>query len=143
MFRRSRKNAEASLSSSDRVVPEREKRGLQVLYEGEVAPVRWVRILSQSQFTLIDISIILVHGYGGSFLDSWTAENGCCWPRDLLPAEVPHCPVLSWGYDANVVSVGFSKSASKATIHGNARGLLADVNRYRSQEVSIIVHTRH
>lgn len=74
---------------------------------------------------------------------SWTAENGCCWPRDLLPEAIGQLPlngrtgrVLSWGYDAGLISAWPSRSPSTATIHAHARGLLADVNHYRDQRVN-------
>lgn len=114
------------------MVSENNQQGLAVLYE------------PSDNLDPPSFSIILVHGAAGSFLRSWTAENGCCWPRDLLPEDIGQLPlngrtgrVLSWGYDAGLLSVGFSRSPSTATIHAHARGLLADVNHYRDQRTIV------
>ncbi|KAL2071390.1 hypothetical protein VTL71DRAFT_12625 [Oculimacula yallundae] len=65
-------------------------------------------------------------------------KNQCCWPRDLLPHDIPLSGrVVSWGYDAQLVSVAFSRKPSTANIQAHARGLLADVNRYREQQTSV------
>ncbi|KAF8528200.1 hypothetical protein BU17DRAFT_38655, partial [Hysterangium stoloniferum] len=44
--------------------------------------------------------VVFVHGLDGHPIDSWTAANGICWPRDLLPTLIPRARVLSYGYDA-------------------------------------------
>ncbi|TLD17880.1 uncharacterized protein PgNI_00082 [Pyricularia grisea] len=54
------------------------------------------------------IDIILVHGFGGGRTRSWT-QDGVCWPRDLLPRELPaNTRVISWGWRVpeNVAAVG-------------------------------------
>ena len=46
-----------------------------------------------------DVDFVAVHGLGGHPLKSFTDdETGCCWLRDLLPSDRPHCRVLSYGY---------------------------------------------
>ena len=46
-----------------------------------------------------DVDFVAVHGLGGHPLKSFTDdETGCCWLRDLLPSNRPHCRVLSYGY---------------------------------------------
>ncbi|TLS20914.1 uncharacterized protein PpBr36_10715 [Pyricularia pennisetigena] len=54
------------------------------------------------------IDIVLVHGFGGGRTRSWT-QDGVCWPRDLLPRELPaNTRVISWGWRVpeNVAVVG-------------------------------------
>ncbi|OBT88107.1 hypothetical protein VE02_03541 [Pseudogymnoascus sp. 03VT05] len=90
-------------------------------------------------------SVILVHGFStGSRLQPWTAENDCNWPKDLLSEDIKrfvpygrYGKVLSWGYDAKLVSVGISRSPSTATIYTHAKNLLADVNQYRRQRTGV------
>ncbi|MCJ1414263.1 hypothetical protein MMC32_000589 [Xylographa parallela] len=45
--------------------------------------------------------VVLVHGYGGDRLASWTSEDAICWPRNLLPLDVPDARVILWGYDTS------------------------------------------
>ena len=46
-----------------------------------------------------DVDFVAVHGLRGHPLKSFTDdETGCCWLRDLLPSDRPHCRVLSFGY---------------------------------------------
>lgn len=46
-----------------------------------------------------DVDFVAVHGLGGHPLKSFTDdETGCCWLRDLLPSDRPHCRVLSYCY---------------------------------------------
>ncbi|MCJ1401269.1 hypothetical protein MMC11_004481 [Xylographa trunciseda] len=61
--------------------------------------------------------VVLVHGYDGDRLLSWT-RDGVCWPRDILPQDVPNVRVTTWGYD----------TSSDATIEEHAAALLADVS---------------
>ncbi|KAF8233511.1 hypothetical protein L208DRAFT_1266288, partial [Tricholoma matsutake] len=50
--------------------------------------------------------IVLVHGLRGHRTKTWTKDN-VCWPRDLLSKEetLSHIRVLTFGYDANVISL--------------------------------------
>ena len=64
--------------------------GLQLLYDGADADHP-------------DFDFVAVHGIGGHPLKSFThAETGCCWLRDLLPRNSPHCRVFSYGYPTDV-----------------------------------------
>ncbi|MCJ1320785.1 hypothetical protein MMC15_006126 [Xylographa vitiligo] len=65
--------------------------------------------------------IIFVHGYSGDRLGSWTASDGTCWPRDLLPHDVPDVRVILWGYD----------TSSTLTIDKHALRLLLDLESRR------------
>jgi hypothetical protein len=73
---------------------------------------------------------------GGDFFHSWTADNGVCWPRSLLPLKFPTARIMSWGYNSKVVT--WRSFGSTASIQGHARGLLADVNHYRRTRVSYV-----
>lgn len=45
------------------------------------------------------IDIILVHGAGGGRTKTWTTDDGVCWPRDLLPRDLPaNTRVVTWGW---------------------------------------------
>ncbi|KAI1098910.1 hypothetical protein F4804DRAFT_102373 [Jackrogersella minutella] len=45
-------------------------------------------------------SIVAVHGLDGHWKDSWTADNGIYWIRDLLADELPQSRILSYAYDS-------------------------------------------
>lgn len=63
--------------------------GLKLLYDGADA-------------SYSDVDFVAVHGMKGHPLDTFTdVETGCCWLRDLLPLNFPHCRVLSYGYWAD------------------------------------------
>jgi len=47
------------------------------------------------------LSIVAIHGLDGHREDSWTAENGVLWLRDLLVDSVPPARILTYGYNAN------------------------------------------
>ncbi|CAM1509404.1 Fc.00g031430.m01.CDS01 [Cosmosporella sp. VM-42] len=41
-----------------------------------------------------NIDVIFIHGLNGHPEKSWTAENGICWPKDLLPNCIPDIRAL-------------------------------------------------
>lgn len=49
-----------------------------------------------------------------------------CWPKDLLPREMPNVRVLSFAYDADIYG-----NTSVAGIRGNAEALLARLRDLR------------
>lgn len=60
--------------------------------------------------TYITCSLVLVHGFGGDFIDTWTykdVERSVFWPKDLLLSEQkqPRTRILSFGYDAGELVV--------------------------------------
>ena len=72
-----------------RAPPETPQLGLQLLYDGTDA-------------NHPDVDFIAVPGMVGHPLYSFTdAGTGCCWLRDLLPSNAPHCRVFSYGYPAD------------------------------------------
>ncbi len=47
------------------------------------------------------ISFCFVHGLQGHPTKTWTALD-VCWPRDLLPKEIPSARVLTFDYSARL-----------------------------------------
>src|SRR3981189_2808041 len=78
--------------------------------------------------TVISRSIVLVHGIGGHREGSWTAPNGICWPRDLLPKEVPQARILTYGYDSRTQS---SEPITHQTLYGHGTSLVSSLSLYR------------
>jgi len=48
----------------------------------------------------MDHSIVLVHGINGHCVETWKANNGTVWPRDLLPQQsgLRNIRVMTFGY---------------------------------------------
>ncbi|KAF8236898.1 hypothetical protein L208DRAFT_1250558, partial [Tricholoma matsutake] len=77
-------------------------------------------------------SIVLVHGLRGHRTKTWMKDN-VCWPRDLLSKEetLSHIRVLTFGYDANVVSL--TTPASLNSLLEHSINLLNELAREREQ----------
>ena len=76
--------------------------------------------------TIVDV--VFVHGLRGDRLGTWT-KDGVCWPRDLLPQDLPNARILSWGYDSTIAKV--KSFSSQSSIFGHAQNLLSDLARVR------------
>lgn len=71
-------------------------------------------------------SLVLVHGFGGDVIDTWTSKSlkgNIFWPEKLLLQKQPRTRIFSFGYDAG--ELAFS------TIRDNARTMLAYLNGRR------------
>jgi hypothetical protein len=75
-------------------------------------------------------SIIAIHGLDGHREDSWTAENGVFWLRDLLVGEVPMARILTYGYDANT---RHKEQLSNQTLFDHSESFLAKLVLYRKK----------
>jgi protein SERAC1 len=75
--------------------------------------------------------IIFVHGLKGHLHTTWTMD-GVFWPKDLLPGDLPHARIMSWGYDADVASL--TVKASQNSLSGFAGNLLSDISGERVTE---------
>lgn len=69
-----------------------------------------------------------MHGLRGHRIKTWT-KDGCCWPRDLLPKQLPGARIITFGYDAKVA--GFFSRASSNNINKHAESLLHDLRGLR------------
>ena len=80
------------------------------------------------------VDIVAVHGLGGDWENTWTADNGKLWLRDFLPDQLREVKceprIFSYGYDASTV---FSKSV--ADIEDAATGLLNSLALERISKV--------
>jgi hypothetical protein len=73
-------------------------------------------------------SLIFMHGLNGHRERTWTASNGVCWPRHLLPQDLPRARILSFGYDSRTHA---TENLSHQTFHGHAITLLQSLSLYR------------
>lgn len=68
-------------------------------------------------------SIVAVHGLNGDASTTWTSNKGkICWlnDKDLLPKYLPNARILTWGYNANVMSTkGRNTSADRVLQHAH------------------------
>jgi hypothetical protein len=51
------------------------------------------------------------------------------WLRDLLPLDIPDASIHTYGYDADVIGMSSSKSASKMTLTKLGQNMLMDLDR--------------
>jgi hypothetical protein len=79
---------------------------------------------SQRPDSPIEFSIVAIHGLDGHLKNSWTADNGTFWLRDLLPEKVPHARILTYGYDA--YTHGRDQLANES-VHDLAKDLLSSL----------------
>ncbi|KAI5842141.1 hypothetical protein DFP73DRAFT_498411 [Morchella snyderi] len=77
------------------------------------------------------LDLVCVHGLNGHREETWTAENGILWLRDLLPSVVPRVRVLSYGYDGRTSG---PRLISCQTLHDHAVGLVTDLSQRRKIE---------
>jgi hypothetical protein len=83
----------------------------------------------EQPLTLAHYSLVLVHGLNGDYIESWThQESGVCWPRDLLPEQLPGIRVLSFSYSADIYG-----NTSIAGIRDNAQNLLSTLRDWREE----------
>ncbi|KAI0970860.1 hypothetical protein F4678DRAFT_106078 [Xylaria arbuscula] len=78
--------------------------------------------------SVAEIDLVLVHGFGGDYIDTWTFEQGdsrVFWPEHLLLAESgqPKTRILSFGYDTGQLVV--------TSIRGYARSMLSFLDDQR------------
>ncbi|MCJ1381753.1 hypothetical protein MMC17_004864 [Xylographa soralifera] len=52
----------------------------------------------------VSIDIIFVHGMLGDRKSTWTKDN-ILWPRDLLPQQLKHARIMTWGYQSSSKSI--------------------------------------
>jgi hypothetical protein len=75
-----------------------------------------------------DIDIVVVHGLGGDYYNTWTSgrdndmSDQIYWLSHLLPYDLPGARIFSFGYDS-----GFAFSRSVAGIKEYAKQLLLDL----------------
>ncbi|KAM0361995.1 hypothetical protein ACHAPK_011591, partial [Fusarium culmorum] len=76
-----------------------------------------------------DVDICFVHGLTGNRTSTWTARGQPApWPKTLLPSELPKACILTYGYDAYVVS---KSVASSNRLIDHAMNLLTDLTNDR------------
>jgi hypothetical protein len=92
---------------------------MQILYHGKGSTVA---------------DVVFVHGLRGNSLQTWT-KDGVCWPRDLLSQDLPNVRIMTWDYDADVISL--KKSASQTSLFGHCESLLGDLSSQRQTEEEV------
>ncbi|KAI1034908.1 hypothetical protein LB504_013192 [Fusarium proliferatum] len=92
-----------------------------------------------------DVDICFVHGLTGNRTSTWTARGQPApWPKTLLPSELPKACILTYGYDAYVVS---KSVASSNRLIDHAMNLVTDLTNDRrrrnasSRPLIFVVHS--
>jgi hypothetical protein len=90
------------------------------------------------------VDLVFVHGLSGDRERTWASPvKTKCWPRDLLPEQIPQARVLTFGYDAYVTRLG---RVSRNRIRDHARDLitsLASVRTTEAEQTRSIVFVAH
>jgi hypothetical protein len=89
-----------------------------------------IRYGSQINRVYSSHSIVAIHGLDGHREDSWTAENGVLWLRDLLVDEVPPARILTYGYDANTRG---KEQLTSQTLYDHAETFVAKLVLFRNK----------
>ena len=85
--------------------------------------------------------MVAVHGLNGHRESTFTAANGVCWLKSLLPEQIPNIRVLTYGYDARTHS---SSLLSREHLHDHAEQLVEELRRERTiTNVSILREGDH
>ncbi|KAG9052480.1 hypothetical protein FS842_009789 [Serendipita sp. 407] len=74
------------------------------------------------------VDIVAIHGLDGHREQSWTAEDGTMWLKDLLPDDISNVRILSYGYDADTRN--FSRTSTQ-NIFRHAEAFAEDLSRSR------------
>lgn len=77
---------------------------------------------------------MLVHGLTGNRQNTWTHKDGVFWPGDLLPQDLPTARIMTFGYDADVVSI--VKTAGSNTLRDHGKSLANDLAFRRARSNS-------
>ncbi|EXL39109.1 hypothetical protein FOCG_18272 [Fusarium oxysporum f. sp. radicis-lycopersici 26381] len=92
-----------------------------------------------------DVDICFIHGLTGNRTSTWTARGQPApWPKTLLTSELPKACILTYGYDAYVVS---KSVASSNRLIDHATNLLTDLTNDRrrrnasSRPLIFVVHS--
>ncbi|KAK8081240.1 hypothetical protein PG996_000021 [Apiospora saccharicola] len=80
------------------------------------------------------VDIVFIHGLDGHWRASFTQDN-VFWPSQYLPHDVEDIRILSFGYDARVIS----KSPISKTVYNHAEALVGDLVRLRRETKALIL----
>ena len=80
------------------------------------------------------VDLVFVHGLTGNAYNTWLdKETGVHWPSELLGQDIPDSRVLSFGYDADVVSLWGRGPASSSRLSNHAESLVGKLVRERER----------
>ncbi|KAF8849681.1 hypothetical protein BDZ45DRAFT_227669 [Acephala macrosclerotiorum] len=90
-----------------------------------------IKVLYEREDSVVDI--IFIHGLTGHREKTWTAKGAAQpWPQTLLPLELPHTRILTFGYDAYITD--WRGVVSENRIADHAMSLLATLAAYRGRD---------
>ncbi|KAI9761617.1 MAG: hypothetical protein M1840_001757 [Geoglossum simile] len=72
--------------------------------------------------------IVAVHGLDGHREKTWTADNKVMWLRTLLPLEIPHARIFTYGFDSRTHS---SEHLTRQTLFGHSVTLVSALSLCR------------
>lgn len=81
-------------------------------------------------------SIVAVHGLGGHWEESWTADNDVFWLKNLLHNEAKHARILTFGYSANATP---NISGGKLTLREYAGKLIDALLGVRDGDIKVVI----
>ncbi|KAI0186035.1 Alpha/Beta hydrolase protein [Xylaria flabelliformis] len=91
------------------------------------------------------LDIVFLHGLRGDSKGTWT-KDGCLWPEELLPKDVPESRIFLFGYDTGITHRDQSQ-VTQSEIHSDANDFCAKLAAERSRSstenrpIVIIAHS--
>ena len=76
-----------------------------------------------------------MHGLTGDREKTWAVKGSSPWPETLLPVEIPCARILTFGYDANVLSL--KEMVSRNRVGDHAWDLVTSLARYRDKDNTV------
>ena len=81
------------------------------------------------------VDICFIQGVRGGNVSTWTWEK-MCWPRDLLPIDIPNARIISYGYDADIID--FWAPVSENSVEKHAGNLVAALVGDRFKQTGVL-----
>lgn len=80
------------------------------------------------------VDIVFLHGLRGHRIRTWQQDHGKTgqepvWQRDFLPDLIPNARIITYGYDADIVS--FFNKTNQNSVSDHASSLMDDLIRIR------------
>lgn len=81
-----------------------------------------------------NIDIVFVHGLTGYIYNTWLhKETGVYWPSKLLGQDIPDSRILSFSYNADIITILGRGPASNSRLSNHTKSLVGKLVRERER----------